>query len=174
MIVAMATSASRTPQWTGSGEHNLPAPVTSLVGRERKLHGLREALRKGRLVTLGGVGKTRLAVEPARRQVARRRDGVWLVDLAAVGPETSDIPAETARVLDLRSPRGTTATDVLPQFLVERDLLLVLDNCEHVVEACAELADALLASCAGVRILATSREVLDVSGERVWRLDPLG
>ena len=161
---------------SGSVEHNLPAPLTSLVGRARELEAISETLRGTRLVTLtglGGVGKTRLALELARRQIARRVGGVWLVDLAS-GPETPDVAAETARMLDVRSPTGTAATDALRRYLRNRDLLLVLDNCEHVVDACAELAAALLTSCRDVRIMATSRESLGVSGETVWRLEPLG
>jgi predicted ATPase/DNA-binding CsgD family transcriptional regulator len=168
--------SSRRAAGASSGEHNLPAPMTSLVGRARELERVGEALRKTRLVTLtgaGGVGKTRLALELAHRQVARRSDGVWLVDLAS-NPEMPDPPSEAARMLDVRSPRGTSATDALRRYLINRDLLLVLDNCEHVVDACAELADALLGSCTEVRILATSRESLGVAGETVWRLDPLG
>jgi non-specific serine/threonine protein kinase len=147
-----------------------------LVGRARELEGIGETLRTTRLVTLtgpGGVGKTRLALALAHRQVARRADGAWLVDLAS-GPETPDVAAETARVLDVRSPSGTDATDALRRYLANRDLLLVLDNCEHVVDACAKLAAALLTSCGGVRIMATSRESLGVNGETVWRLEPLG
>jgi non-specific serine/threonine protein kinase len=159
-----------------SAEHNLPAPLTSLVGRARELEGIGETLRTTRLVTLtgpGGVGKTRLALALAHRQVARRPGGVWLVDLAS-GPETPDVAAETARVLDVHGPRGTTPTDALRRYLTHRDLLLVLDNCEHVVDACAALAGALLTSCGDVRILATSRESLGVNGETVWTLEPLG
>jgi len=160
----------------GSEEHNLPVPLASLVGRARELQGIGETLRSTRLVTLtgpGGVGKTRLALELARRQIARRAGGVWLVDLAS-GPDTPDVAAETARILDVRGPSGTSATAALLRYLTNRDLLLVLDNCEHVVDACAELATALLTACGNVRIMATSRESLGVQGETVWRLDPLG
>ncbi len=144
----MADRLSATREATSAG-HNLPVPLTSLVGRASELDRIAETLRRTRLVTLtgpGGVGKTRLAVELARRQLARRRDGVWLVDLAAV-PEIPDVAAETARVLDVRSRRGATAVDALRTYLANRDLLLVLDNCEQVVAACAELAAALLTSC---------------------------
>jgi predicted ATPase/DNA-binding CsgD family transcriptional regulator len=157
-------------------EHNLPLPLTSLVGRTRELERIGEALNKTRLVTLsgpGGVGKTRLALELARSQLARRPDGVWMVDLAS-GPGVPDPSAETARTLGVRSPDGTAATDALRRYLISRDLLIVLDNCEHVVAACAELATALLSSCADVRVMATSRELLGVKGETVWRLNPLG
>src|ERR671937_569919 len=107
----MATTSARSEQRAVFAEHNLPAPLTSLVGRARELEGIAESLRKTRLVTLtgpGGVGKTRLALELARRQIPRRPDGVWLVDLAS-GPETPDPPAETARVLDVRSAGGMGA-----------------------------------------------------------------
>jgi predicted ATPase/DNA-binding CsgD family transcriptional regulator len=146
-----------------------------MVGRARELEGIGETLRRTRLVTLtgpGGVGKTRLALEVAHRQIARRTDGVWLVDLTSA-PKISDVAAETARVLGVRSPRGIAATDALRGYLAGRDVLLVLDNCEHVVNACAELAAALLTSSRDVRILATSRELLGVGGETVWRLEPL-
>jgi predicted ATPase/DNA-binding CsgD family transcriptional regulator len=150
-------------------------PLASLVGRARELQAIGETLRATRLVTLtgpGGVGKTRLALELARGQIGRRAGGVWLVDLAA-GPEAPDVANETARALDVRAPSGTTAIDALLRYLVNRDPLLVLDNCEHVVDACAELATAVLSRCRDVRVLATSRESLGVPGETVWRLEPL-
>ena len=145
------------------------------VGRSRELDGIGETLRHTRLVTLtgpGGVGKTRLATKVARRQIGRRADGVWLVDLTA-GPADPDPAAEVARTLDVGGRSAAAPSDSLRRYLADRDVLLVIDNCEHVVDACAQLASALLGSCAGVRILATSRESLGVSGETVWRLDLL-
>ena len=147
-----------------------------MVGRAHELEAVGETLRRTRLVTLtgpGGVGKTRLALALAHRQLGRRLDGVWLVDLTAV-PETPDVAVETARALGIQSTRRARATDAVRAYVADRDVLLVLDNCEHVVDAAAELSAALLTSCAGVRILATSRESLGVSGETVWRLEPLG
>jgi predicted ATPase/DNA-binding CsgD family transcriptional regulator len=172
----MATTSPRTEERASSAEHNLPVPLTSLIGRARELEVISETLRKTRLVTLtgpGGVGKTRLALALARLQITRRADGVWLVDLAA-GPEIPAVAAEAARVLEVRAPPEITPTDALRRSLTDRDLLLVLDNCEHVVEDCSELATALLTSCRDVRIMATSRESLGVDGETVWRLEPLG
>jgi predicted ATPase/DNA-binding CsgD family transcriptional regulator len=151
----------------------IPAALTSLIGRTRELEGVNDVLQRSRLVTVtgpGGVGKTRLALEVARRQLGRRLGGVWLVDLAA-GSETPEVATETARVLGLGTRGG--AIDGLRRYLAERDVLLVLDNCEHVVEECAELAAVLLRSCPQVRVLATSREPLEVDGETVWRLDQL-
>jgi len=172
----MATASPRDSGRARSVEHNLPVPLTSMVGRAHELETIGETLRRTRLVTLtgpGGVGKTRLALALAHRQLGRRPDGVWLVDLTAV-PDTPDVAAETARALGIQSARDTSATDAVRRYISDRDVLLMLDNCEHVVDASAELAAALLSSCAGVRILATSRESLGVAGETVWRLEPLG
>ncbi len=153
----------------------VPVAVTALIGRTRELDGVAAALHRSRLVTLtgpGGVGKTRLAVEVGRREVGRRRDGVWLVDLAA-GPETPAVAEETARVLGVQAQGGRGVIEALRRYLRDRELLLVLDNCEHVIDECAALAAAVLRSCPHVRILATSREPLEVDGETLWRLDPL-
>jgi predicted ATPase len=171
----MATTSAPVGPGASAADHNLPLALTSLFGRAHELEAIGELLRRSRLITVtgpGGVGKTRLALELAHRQLPRRADGVWLVDLTAI-PEIPDVAAETARVLEVRTPRATTTTDALRRYLANRDALLVLDNCEHVVAACAELAAALLRSCRDVRILATSRESLDIEGETLWRLDPL-
>jgi predicted ATPase/DNA-binding CsgD family transcriptional regulator len=168
----MSAAAVRTAELGSATAHNLPVPLTLLLGRSRDLDGIGETLRRTRLVTLtgpGGVGKTRLAIEVARRQIGRRADGVWLVDLTA-GP---DPPAEVARTLEVGGRSRSAPTESLRRYLMDREVLLVIDNCEHVVQACAELASSLLSSCAGLRILATSRESLSVSGETVWRLDSL-
>lgn len=158
-----------------AGATNLPMALTPLIGRGRELESIGEIMGRGRLATLtgpGGVGKTRLALELARRQIGRRADGVWLVDLTATpGPE--NVAGEVARVLGVRAPSAATSTDALGRLLADRDLLLVLDNCEHVILSSAELAAALLGSCRRLRILATSREPLGVAGETVWRLEPL-
>jgi len=161
--------------YTGERRHNVPVPLTPLIGRTRDLDLIADSLNRTRLVTLtgpGGVGKTRLAIELARRQLGRRADGVWLVDLTA-GPAVPDPAAEVARTLEVGAASTAGPTEALRRYLAERDVLLVIDNCEHVIGACAELASILLRSCGGLRILATSRESLGVSGETVRRLESL-
>src|SRR5258708_36132604 len=157
-----------------AGATNLPLALAPLIGRGRELESIGEILGRNRLATLtgpGGVGKTRLALELARRHIGRRGDGVWLVDLtAAPGPE--NVASETARVLRGHPLSGATPSDALVLYLADRDLLLVLDNCEHVILSSAKLAAALLGGCRRIRILATSREPLGVTGEAVWRLEP--
>ena len=171
----MAKTSSHVLGRAGAAEHNLLVSLSSLVGRGRELEAIAESLRRTRLVTLtgpGGVGKTSLALEVARRQLARRSDGVWFVDLAARAG-APDVAGETARAMSVGAPVGATATDALRAYLADRDVLLILDNCEHVVDACAELAASLLGSCGRLRLLATSREVLGVAGETVWTVQPL-
>jgi class 3 adenylate cyclase len=158
-----------------ASKHNLPLAVTSLIGRSRELDGVSEALRRSRLVTLsgpGGAGKTRLATEVGRRRIGRHADGVWLVDLTAAAD--LDPAAEVARTLDVGARSTATPTESLRRYLADRDVLLVLDNCEHLIDACAALTTTLLEACPDLHILATSRESLGLGGEAVWRLDPLG
>ncbi|WP_328991246.1 LuxR C-terminal-related transcriptional regulator [Kribbella sp. NBC_01245] len=149
-------------------------PLTALIGRESELQSVSGMLRRARLVTLtgpGGVGKTRTAIEFGRRQARKQADGVWLVDLASVAAE--DVAAATTRVLDIRGAAGDSSTEVVRRYLADRDALLLLDNCEHLLDACAEFSTTLLGACAKLRILATSREPLGITGEAVWRLEPL-
>jgi predicted ATPase/class 3 adenylate cyclase len=159
-----------------SGAGNLPAPTTSFVGRERELRELVDLLASRRLVTLtgvGGSGKTRLALEVARRIADRHRDGVRLVELAGLGTDTL-VPEAGLGALGMREPTaGRSASEFLCSALADRDLLLVLDNCEHVVAGVAALVSELLSACAGLRVLATSREPLRVPGEVERRVPPL-
>jgi predicted ATPase/DNA-binding SARP family transcriptional activator len=163
------TTAPASPTPTSSATPtNLPAPATSFIGRERDLIQLRELLTSARLVTLvgpGGVGKTRLAAEVAAGWQAR--DGVWLAELAGI-TDPDEVPAAVCAALGLRP-----AAEELASQLAGRQLLIVLDNCEHLLDACARLADDLLGGCPGVRILATSREPLTTPGERVYPVAPL-
>ena len=159
----------------GVRRDNLPEPLTSLVGRERDSADVAEALASARLVTLvgtGGVGKTRLALEVARAVSARYRNGVWLAELASLA-DSQLVVQEVATVLDIREQSGRPILNALLDGLRNRELLLVVDNCEHLKSSCENLVHAVLRSCPNVRVLATSREPLNVPGEVVWRVAPL-
>ena len=168
------------PTTTAPGEDrpgNLPAATSALIGRTAELGEIAEMLRVSRLVTLtgpGGVGKTRLAIDAARSLLGLFRDGAWLVELAPVGEGTT-VASVAAAALGVapETGRGAGTLKRLGHFLARRETLLVLDNCEHVIEGAAQVADYLLARCPGLRILATSRESLAVAGESVWPLQPL-
>src|SRR5215208_2779071 len=158
-----------------TAKHNLPAPRTSFVGREREMVELKRTLAMTRLLTLtgaGGTGKTRLALEIARDLVGVYPDGVWLVELAPLS-DGDLVPQSVAGTLEVPECPGQTLTDTLVNTLADKEMLLVLDNCEHLVEAAAQLVDALLASCPRLWVLATSREPLDVDTESLWKVHPL-
>jgi predicted ATPase/class 3 adenylate cyclase len=159
-----------------SGASHLPAPTTSFVGRERELREVVDLLASRRLVTLtgvGGSGKTRLALEVARRVADRHRDGVCLVELAGLGTDAL-VPEAVLGALGMREPTaGRSATEVLCAALADRDTLLVLDNCEHVVAGAAALVSELLPACAELHVLATSREPLHLPGEVERPVPPL-
>jgi predicted ATPase/class 3 adenylate cyclase len=155
--------------------HNLPVQLTSFIGREQELTELGRALRTTRLLTLtgtGGCGKTRLALQAAADAVAAYPDGVWLAELASLTDPALVLPA-VAAAIGVREEPGQPLLTTLLAALRARRLLLVLDNCEHLLDACARLADALLRSCPHVRILATSREALGISGEVARRVPSL-
>lgn len=154
---------------------NLPCEVSSFVGRESEAREIHRLLSETRLLTLtgaGGVGKTRLAVHTAAQVYRAFPDGVWLVDLAPLRDGTL-VDHTVARSLGIHDARGAEPLTLVTEFLRDRTLLLVLDNCEHLIDACATTSDAILTSAAGVRVLATSREALRVSGEHTYPLSPL-
>ncbi|HEU5160914.1 MAG TPA: BTAD domain-containing putative transcriptional regulator [Streptosporangiaceae bacterium] len=152
-----------------AGPGNLPAPLTSFIGRGQELAELRNLLTAGRLVTItgvGGAGKSRLALEAARLELPRRSGGTWLVELAALNQP--DLVAHVvAATLGVRERPQRPLVDLLIDRLRGADALLILDNCEHLVDAVAGLAHTLLAACPRLRILATSRERLGMTGEVV-------
>jgi predicted ATPase/class 3 adenylate cyclase/DNA-binding CsgD family transcriptional regulator len=153
------------------GAHGFPAALTSFVGRDEPVREVAGLLEECRLVTVtgpGGVGKTRLAAQVARQVAGRFADGAWLVELAPVG-DPGLVPAVVAGVLGLRLTPGA----VLAEVLAGRQLLLVLDNCEHLAGAVAGLCGAVLSAADDVRVLATSREPVGVAGEACYRLPPL-
>lgn len=155
--------------------HNLPQPTTVFIGREREREELATALRTERLITLtgaGGIGKTRLALEAAGENGPAFPEGVWFVELAAI-TDPALVPSALATAIGLREETGRPIPQTLLEALRSRTLLLVLDNCEHLVDACAACVDALLRECPQVRVLATSRQALGVTGEVVWPLSPL-
>jgi predicted ATPase/DNA-binding CsgD family transcriptional regulator len=155
---------------------NLPSRVSAFIGREAELAEVRALAGGSRLVTLtgtGGAGKTRLALEAAAGLADGARDGAWFADLAPLGDP--DLAAVTvAGALGVRLEPGRPVLEALTAAVGSRRLLLVLDNCEHLVGACAKLAHALLRDCPGLAMLATSREPLVIDGERVYRVPSLG
>ncbi len=155
--------------------HNLPSPATSFVGRSAELADVETLVAEGRLVTLtgvGGVGKTRLALETASRLLPDFADGVFWCDLSALS-EPALVPHAVARAFDVREPAATSLLHDLTARLRETEALLLLDNCEHLREACAELVLALLPACPRLRLLATSREPLGADGETDYPVPPL-
>lgn len=154
---------------------NLPAELSSFIGRADQINEVSDLLASNRHITLvgpGGIGKTRLALQVARRVLDRYDDGVWLVDLAMlVAAET--IPHEVLTRLGLREQPDLTPVTSLATLLEQRNLLLVLDNCEHLVDATAELIQTLLCSCPSLSVLATSRERLNCDSEQAWSVPSL-
>ncbi len=153
----------------------LPVQLTSFVGRDAQLTQLRELLAQNRLVTLtgaGGVGKTRLAIQVAAQLAGEFGDGVWYVDLAPItDPEL--VAVTVARALGLPDQPGRSTMGTLLRYVGDRQLLMVLDNCEHLLDASAELVVAVLSGAAGLTLLATSREAIGVAGEVSWRVPSL-
>src|SRR5215471_3115636 len=155
---------------------NLPLPVSSFIGRERELEQTAAALGQARVVTLtgpGGVGKTRLALQVAGQVAGRFEDGAWLCELAPVR-DPAGVDNAVAAVFSVTARAGQSTREALVQFLRSKQLLLVLDNCEHLLEAAAALAGVLQRSCERLVILATSREPLGIEGERLVPVPPLG
>ena len=161
------TSAPRLSERAHAPRHNLPFSLTRFVGREREISGVEGALVGTRLLTLigaGGSGKTRLALEVARDLTGVYPDGVWLVELAPLA-EAELVPQAVAAAMGVREQPGRSIENTLGTALRTKILLLVLDNCEHLVDEVARLVETLLNSCPDLRVLATSREVLGVAGE---------
>ena len=155
--------------------HGFPAALTSFIGRAGAVREVAGLLEEYRLVTVtgpGGVGKTRLAGEVAERVAGRFADGAWRAELAAVR-DPAQVPAVVAAALGVREQPGVPGADALARPLARQQLLLVLDNCEHVIGAAAALCAGLLLVCDDVRVLVTSREPLRVAGETRYRLEPL-
>jgi predicted ATPase/DNA-binding XRE family transcriptional regulator len=155
--------------------HNLPNQLTSFIGREKEIAELTQLLAEARLLTLtgpGGAGKTRLALQVATGVADQFPDGAWLVELAPLA-ELELVPQAVATVLGVREMPGRPVVETLLDHLRPKRLLLILDNCEHLIQACAELTDKVLRGCPHLSILATSREALDISGECIFKVPSL-
>jgi non-specific serine/threonine protein kinase len=168
--LAAGSPSEELPAAGAGGRHNLPLARTSFIGRERETLEVKRLLAMTGLLTLtgvGGCGKTRLALKVASDLAEAYPDGTWLVELAALsGGEL--VPQAVAEALRVREQPGRPVTETLKDALRTRKMLLVVDNCEHLIEAVVCLVDALLDSCPGLRVLATSRETLSAAGEVAW------
>ena len=155
--------------------NNLPPQLTSFIGRERELQEAGRLLASARLLTLigpGGTGKTRLSLRLAAEQLSEFKDGVWLVELAPLS-DPAFILSTIASVLELHEVPGIPLITIVTDYLRDKQLLLILDNCEHLVEASAQVADQLLHACPQLKIVASSREALGINGETVYRVPSL-
>ena len=155
--------------------NNLPVQLATFIGRERELAEVRALAGSSRLVTLtgaGGSGKTRLSLQVAADLLDGSGDGVWLVELAAVSDEDAVVPA-ISEALGIAAGRGRPVLETLVDALAPQDVLIVLDNCEHLIGGCAKTADAVLQRCPKVHLMVTSREPLGIGGETIYRVPPL-
>jgi predicted ATPase/DNA-binding SARP family transcriptional activator len=163
------------PPAPSSTRRHLPVPLSNLIGREREIAEVLDCLQDRRLVTLlgaGGVGKTRLSIAVAESAMPQFEDGVWFVDLASLS-ESALAPHTIAKALGIAEEGTHALTETLAEALEQRSLLLVLDNCEHLLDACADLAYALLTTCPRLHIIATSRQSLNIMGEQVYQVPSL-
>ena len=155
--------------------HNLPAQITNFIGREKEIIEIKHAINGHRLVTLtgsGGTGKTRLSLQVAAEMLEQFPDGVWFVELAPL-TDPAFIPQTILIAIGLREQEGRTALQSLTDYIRDKNLLIVLDNCEHLIEPCARVADTLLGNLPALKILASSREALGVKGEMAWHVPSL-
>ena len=156
-------------------KHNLPFPLTSFIGREREREGIARLITHNRLVTLigaGGIGKTRLAVQAGQSLLNAYPDGVWFVPFESLGEEDL-VPQTVASFLGIPEPPEEHLVEALVNQLRNQTRLLIFDNCEHLLDACARLAETLLKNCPELKILATSRDILRLEGEAVYHVPPL-
>ncbi len=178
-VAAPEPAPTATPVAVSPGKHrnNLPAPLTRYIGHARDITEVTHLLTANRLVTLtgpGGMGKTRLALQVASAaiQTGDYPDGAWLVELAPLADPTS-LVRTIADLFEVPDEPCCTPTELLVAYLEPRRLLLILDNCEHLISAVAELTEHLLTACPHLRVLATSREALRITGEVNWRVPPM-
>lgn len=158
-----------------ASNHNLPLQLTSFIGREQEIAEARELLSSTRILTFigpGGTGKTRLSLQVAASQLSEFKDGVWLVELAQLSDATYII-STIASTFHLRELQGVPLLETITDYLRGKQVLLVLDNCEHLIETCARLSDHLLHACSKLKIITSSREALGIAGETLYRVPSL-
>jgi len=176
LLAHQATLPTSVPVRTrGSFSHNLPAQLTSFIGREREMAEVKQLLSNTRLLTLtgpGGTGKTRFALQLAADVLKEFTNGVWLVELAPLADPTL-VTQTMAATLGVREQPGSAILDALMDYVRAKTMLLILDNCEHLIATCAQLADSLLRAAPRLKILATSRETLGITGETSYRVPSL-
>jgi len=173
--ISRSEAAASEPIIEAAPRHNLPLQLTHFIGRERELADLKQAVLTQRLVTLlgpGGAGKTRLSLQAANDSLDVFEDGVWFIELAPIN-DAALIAQTVAEALSIREEPGRPLTTTLFDRLRTQHTLLILDNCEHLIEACAQFANALLRACANVRLIVSSREALGIAGELSFRVPPL-
>ena len=155
--------------------HNLPAHLSSFIGREKEIETIKQLLFENRLLTLtgaGGCGKTRLAIQSAAAVLTNYSDGVWMVELAPI-TVPDHIEQAIAEIFKIKEQPGTTLLQIITHYLKNKKLLLILDNCEHLIDACSEIVEQILKSTEDVTILSTSREALNIADEVAWRAPSL-
>ena len=155
--------------------NNLPIQLTSFIGREKELKYLKDELKLNRLLTLtatGGAGKSRLSLQAGADLIDDFENGVWFVELAAVS-DPDFLTAETINALGIKEESNKTPEETLTDHLEDKEILIILDNCEHLINACADLSERLLSSCPKLKIIATSREALNCAGEQTFKIPPL-
>jgi predicted ATPase/DNA-binding winged helix-turn-helix (wHTH) protein len=173
--VAAQTSSAPIPSGVSTPTHNLPQSLTSFIGREKEITELEELLGTTRLLTLtgsGGCGKTRLALQLAAGLRGEYSYGVWLVELAALS-DSALVPQAVAGVLGIKEQGDKSVTQTVAEYIASREMLLVLDNAEHLLEGCAQFADYVLQRCTKVVVMVTSREQLRLAGELTYRVPSL-
>src|SRR5215208_3074092 len=160
---------------TKEASSNIPVPLTSFIGRQKELKEIAKSLSSSRLLTLtgpGGVGKTRLAIQTAHDSIKKFKDGVFWVGLVGLSDENL-IPQEIAQSLNVREISNEPLIETLKTYLKSKDVLLIIDNCEHLVRACAQFTEQLLSACPKLKILATSIEALGLFNETTWQVPSL-
>jgi non-specific serine/threonine protein kinase len=169
------TSSKKASSEEAAAKHNLPAQLTTFIGREKEMQTVKDLISVHRLITLtgaGGCGKTRLAIEVAAQLVMEFEDGIWFVNLAPIISEDR-VVREIAEALTITEVSEKSLMETIIEAIKEQKLLIILDNCEHLIKTCTEIADQLIQSSSNLKILCTSRQSLGITGEQVWRIPSL-